>query len=218
MLQSYQKRDIDEERTSSKRPPRVLLSLIDQLHPTIVKEISERSMSLKSSVKVPMVLLVWSVGIFSAVNLSLFKFFGEILSQNDFWKMPVLALALLVFGLAGAIIQIVTLNVTMRYYNNLDIMPLLQAFILTMMLLTGWTLLDESKYYTSLEMLGLLGAGCFIFSGIKIITMKTSVIATLKKTEPIDETIVDSATSATDIDLDSGSDVTKKEETSLRAK
>ena len=73
----------------------------------------------------PMVLLVWSVGICSAVNLSLFKFYGEILTQNEFWKMPVLASALLVLGLAGAIIQIVILNVTMRLYNNLDIMPAL---------------------------------------------------------------------------------------------
>ena len=51
-----------------------------------------------------MVLLVCSIGTFAGVNLCLFKFFGEILTANDFWNMPVMAVSLLFVGAIGAVL------------------------------------------------------------------------------------------------------------------
>ena len=50
-----------------------------------------------------MVLLVCSIGTFAGVNLCLFKFFGEILTANDFYDMPVMASSLLLIGAIGAV-------------------------------------------------------------------------------------------------------------------
>lgn len=83
------------------------------------------------------------------------------------------------------------------------------------MLLHGWIILDESQFYTSKEMLGIISSGLLVVTGIKIITLKTSVIATLKKRSPIEDHVSD----ATDIEQDSGSsDMHKKEEEIPRMK
>ena len=128
-----------------------------------------------------MVLLVLSTATFSGTNLCLFKCFGEILASYDFWNMPVLASSLAIAGVIGATIQIFILNTALRYYNNLDIVPVYQSLILTSMLVSGWVLLDEIQYYEWIEIAGLIGSSCLVISGIKVITMKTSVSATLKE-------------------------------------
>ena len=113
-----------------------------------IEQISPRSKSLKKYLKVPMILLAWSTATFSGMNLVLFKCFGEILKAGDFDRTPVFTSFLVVFALIGALIQMIILNVAMKYYNNIDVMPVYQSLILVMMLLCGWVLLDEIVYYT----------------------------------------------------------------------
>jgi len=72
-----------------------------------------------------MVLLVSSTAAFSGLNLCNMKFFGEIVTKYEFWSMPFMASGLFIFGIAGAIAQILILNVAFRYYNNIDIIPVL---------------------------------------------------------------------------------------------
>ena len=146
-----------------------------------MEEISPRSMTFKRWLKAPMVLLVWSTATFAGQNLCVFKAFGEILSSQDFWAMPFMASFLFLAGCTGGLIQMFILNINMRYYNNLDIMPVYQSLILIMMLICGWVLLDEIEYYTFGNMLGIIGSSIMIIAGIKIITMKTSVVTQVKK-------------------------------------
>jgi len=103
------------------------------------------------------------------------------LSAGDFFNKPVMAISIVSIGCIGALIQIFILNIAMRYYNNLDIMPVYQSLILIMMLISGWTLLDEIEYYEFGNLMGILGASVLIVVGIKFVTMKTSVVTTLKK-------------------------------------
>ena len=138
-------------------------------------------MSFKRWLKAPMVLLVWSTATFTGQNLCMFKSFGEIITSNDFYEMPIMAIFILLTGLIGGVVQMFILNIAMRYYNNLDIMPVYQSLNLIMMLTCGWILLDEIKYYEWKDMLGILGSSVLIITGIKIITMKTSAITQVKK-------------------------------------
>ena len=80
-------------------------------------------MNLKKYVKVPMVLLAWSTATFSGMNLTLLKCFGEIIKAGDFMQLPVMTSFLVVFAISGAILQIIVLNIAMKYYNNIDVMP-----------------------------------------------------------------------------------------------
>ena len=159
----------------------MLIALIDQLPRKMVEEISPRTLTLKRWLKAPMVLLVWSTAIFAGQNLCMFKAFGEILTSHDFWKMPYMASFIFLSGCAGGLIQMLFLNIAMRYYNNLDIMPVYQSLILIMMLICGWVLLDEIEYYELSDMLGIIGSSVLIIIGIKVITMKTSVVTQIKK-------------------------------------
>ena len=70
-----------------------------------------------------MVLLAWSTATFSGMNLTLFKCFGEIIKEGDFMQLPIMSSCLVVFAISGAIIQIIMLNIAMKYYNNIDVMP-----------------------------------------------------------------------------------------------
>ena len=119
-----------------------------------------------------MVLLSWSTATFSGMNLTLLKCFGEIIKQGDFSSLPIMTSCLLVFAVSGAIIQIVMLNIGLKYYNNIDLMPVYQSLILVMMLACGWVLLDEISCYSWTQVLGILGSACLIIIGIKIITIK----------------------------------------------
>ena len=49
------------------------------------------------------------------------------------------------------------------------------------MLICGWTLLDEIQYYDLNNIFGILGSSILIILGIKVITMKTSVVTQVKK-------------------------------------
>ena len=55
-----------------------------------------------------------------------------------------------ILGSAGCFIMIYVLNIAMRYYDNLDVIPILQSFILLMMIVSGWVVFDEVKFYTPL--------------------------------------------------------------------
>merc|ERR1711933_178035 len=111
-----------------------------------------------------MILLVMSTAAFAGLNMCSMKFFLSILAEKAFWNMPVMASALCITGVGGSILQILILNVAFRYYNNIDVIPVLQSLILTSMLVHGWILLNESQLYSWLQMLGILGSGLLVVS------------------------------------------------------
>ena len=64
----------------------------------------------------------------------------------------------------------------MKYFNNTDVMPIYQSFILINWMISGLVLLDESKFYTWGELF-LLGASCLlVISGIFVLIRKQSEI------------------------------------------
>ena len=64
----------------------------------------------------------------------------------------------------------------MKYYNNIDVMPIYQSFILMNWMVSGLVLLDESSLYSWRELLR-LGASCLlVILGIFILTLKQSEI------------------------------------------
>ena len=90
----------------------------------MLEEISPRSVSLYKRIKVPMVLSTWTCGLLTATNLVLVKCFGEIVKAGEFWEMPLLASACFCFGGIGCFVLIYVLNIAMRYYDNIDVIPI----------------------------------------------------------------------------------------------
>lgn len=60
----------------------------------------------------------------------------------------------------------------MKYYNNIDVMPIYQSFSLMSLMLSGLVLLDESSLYSWGELLRLAASCLLVFLGIFILTLK----------------------------------------------
>ena len=168
-------------RTNHSIATRVLIALLSSLSEEIVDEISPRSASLRRRIKTPLVFMAWACGLLSGINLVLMKGFGEILTSHGFHEMPYTATGCLLGGVAGALLMLYLLGLAMRYYNNIDVMPIYQSLLLLMMLATGAVVLDEARHYSPIQMAGILASSTMVCAGIKVNTMKTSVVATIKK-------------------------------------
>lgn len=131
---------------------------------------SPGSLRLKKDLKVPLVLLCWGGGIVYGISLVFFKVFGEITNSPEFHKNIIFTFLVGICALATAATQIYLLNVNMKLYNNLDVMPIYQAMILMHMMLSGLILLDESSLYTWGELCALFGSATFVILGIYILT------------------------------------------------
>ena len=71
----------------------------------------------------------------------------------------------------------------MKYFNNTDVMPIYQSFVLINWMVSGLVLLDESKLYTWGELFR-LGASCLlVVLGIYVITLKQSEIVRLEESD-----------------------------------
>jgi len=83
-------------------PVRKLITLIQECPADLMKEISPRSTVTKQLIKLPMILLLSSAGLLSAINISFFKFAGEIIKSGGTFSQP-LVYILIAIGLLGAI-------------------------------------------------------------------------------------------------------------------
>ena len=128
-------------------PTRILIQLVNSLPKDLIQEISPKSLRLHRFVKVPLVFMTWSAGLLVATNLSIGKALGEIVFRFEFWRMPIFSSSLFFAGCLVSGLVAYTISISMRYYDNIDVIPMFQSFILLMMLAAGWTILNEIQFY-----------------------------------------------------------------------
>ena len=127
-----------------RRPARVLINLIGKCPPELIQRISPGSMRLKSNIKVPLVLLAWSSGVLNGCALVFIKVCGEVFNSPEAANHTLFAILIGCLGAMLAGLNMYCLNQNMKYYQNLDVMPLYQSMILMNMLLAGLIVLNES--------------------------------------------------------------------------
>ena len=110
--------------SQDKRATRGLIALISRLPKSLLAEISPNAITLKKGIKFPMVLLCWSCGSLVSANIIFIKCFNEIWKAKELAEMPVLSSVCLVLGVTGCFMFIYTLNIAMRYYENIDVIPI----------------------------------------------------------------------------------------------
>ena len=69
-------------------------------------------------------------------------------------------------------LQTYLINISMKYFNNTDVMPIYQSFVLINWMLSGLVLLDESKLYKWGELFMLGGSCILVILGIFVLTLK----------------------------------------------
>ena len=159
-----------------RRPARVLLTLIDKCPLELIQRISPGSKRLKNNLKVPLVLLCWSCGVLNGSALTFLKVCGEITNSPEAAENVFFALLMGALGCLCAGINIYILNLSMRFYPNLDVMPIYQSMVLMFMMVAGLVVLNESALYDWGELALLYGSAGFVVLGIYILTQKQNVV------------------------------------------
>ena len=92
------------------------------------------------------------------------------------------AFMLAVIAISGTI-QLHMLNLVMKYYDQLEAIPIYQTAVMIMWICTGLIVFDEARFYTSLELLGIFGSSCLCCIGINFLMMKTKMLKDAQRKE-----------------------------------
>ncbi len=122
-----------------------------------------------------MILLLLSVGLQNALSQALFKFVGELTIEGESLLSP-LAFILILTGTLMSGTQFWLLNVAMKYYNQIEIAPIYESFVILGKLTTGLILLNEQALYSGLQIVGLCATSMLSVVGIAIIAKKHTIL------------------------------------------
>ena len=158
-----------------RRAARVLLPLLGNLPKELIADISpEAGMKLRNNIKVPIILLTLCSSLCGGSSLVMMKSFNEIVNGTELSEHKLFAFSLLIMALSAAGMQTYMLNLSMKYFNNIDVMPIYQSFVLINWMVSGLILLNESSLYSWSELV-MLGASCLlVILGIFVLTLKQS--------------------------------------------
>ena len=74
------------------------------------------------------------------------------------------------------------LNVAMKYYNQIEIAPIYESFVILGKLTTGLILLDEQVFYSWLQIAGLCATSTLSVVGIALIAKKHTLMSEAPET------------------------------------
>jgi multidrug transporter EmrE-like cation transporter len=156
------------------------LELVSDLSIEKVKEIDPESGPLKLFNKVPMVMLMCCTGCLSGLNQAAFRFVGLAFRDGHaFFSVFVVGLSLL--GLLGSTIQFALLNLALKNYRQIDVVPVYESTLTVMTVVSGLVLFNESQYYTWARLIGIFASTFFVIIGIAVLTMKDNIKAEMEK-------------------------------------
>jgi drug/metabolite transporter (DMT)-like permease len=174
--------DVDKiiESTTTKRPTRLLLMLVSDLTIEKMKEIDAESGPLKLFSIVPMVMLMCCTGCLSGLNQAAFRFVGLAFRDGHaFYSVFVMGLILL--GLVGSCLQFALLNLALKNYRQIDVVPVYESTLSVMTVVSGLVLFNESQYYSWERLIGIFVSTFLVVLGIGVLTMKDNIKAEMEK-------------------------------------
>lgn len=83
-----------------------------------------------------------------------------------------IVLGLALVGASTALLQLYTLNVVMKYYEQVELVPIYQSLVVVFSLCSGLVLFDESALYTWGQLLEIIGAILLVIIGIFVLALK----------------------------------------------
>ena len=132
-----------------------------------------------------MVLTICTAALQSGLTIVFLKLLTELGETGDLWDHMGLVITMaLAMGISGTI-QLHMLNLAMKYYDQIEAIPIYQTFVMLLWICTGLIVFDEVRFYTNLELLGLLGSAMLSCVGIKFLTMKTKMLEAARIAEAV---------------------------------
>mmetsp|Transcript_1215 Transcript_1215/g.1509 ORF Transcript_1215/g.1509 Transcript_1215/m.1509 type:complete len:163 (+) Transcript_1215:768-1256(+) len=134
-------------------------------------------MKLKKFIRVPMVLTSWTTGILVAANTLFIKSGTEILKIMVNSPDPVDASSQMyisfALGLACVLVQLRYLNSALKYFRQVEVMPIFQSSIIMNSMAAGLFVLEESKFYSTLDLCVLATSAVITVIGVAVIMKKS---------------------------------------------
>jgi hypothetical protein len=161
----------------------VLIESLNDITVELLKEVSPQSNMLKYFIKFPMLLTISTAALQSGLTIVFLKLITELGESGEFFdhKLLIFGMALCV-GISGTV-QLHMLNLAMKYYDQIEAIPVYQTSVMIMWILTGLIVFDEVKFYSALELCGIAGSLTLCCIGIKFLTMKTKMLKEAKREE-----------------------------------
>ena len=115
-------------------------------------------MLLKIWLKIPMLIFVNLAAMTSAVSELFTKVAGLILKDAESWYDYLWLLLFIPVLAYTATRTLIYINFGIKYYEQMVVMPIYQTCLLNHNIAVGFLCLNEIKYYTAVQMLGILAS------------------------------------------------------------
>ena len=133
------------QRELQHKSSRVLIHILRAIPEPVLQEISPGSMQLRKHAKVPLVMLGTVATIESGFAFIFIKFAQSLLNNGS--KSYFLMISLAIIGALASLTNLHFVNLSMRYYDQTDVVPILSASMLIAEMLAGLIVGDEFHLY-----------------------------------------------------------------------
>ena len=158
------------------RPARALIDTINEMTFDEIRQVSPDSLKLKKLVKTPLLLIISASGMMSGVSISMLKFTTEMMQSGEFFNHIGFCLFLLVAAFLGAACQLHLLNGAMKFFDQLEVIPIYQTTIMIMWILTGMIVFQETGYYETKQLIMIFSSIAVCCIGIYFLYSKSKYI------------------------------------------
>ncbi|CDW72158.1 phospholipase d [Stylonychia lemnae] len=157
-----------------------ITQLIDRVSKMDEKDLKKLSPNFqKFWIRLPLILYPWASGLLSGMTTSFIKGVAEITKNHTMYELathplPYICLAICGFNIIG---QLYTLNTGLKFYNQLEVIPIYQSSVILNNLLCGGLIFNEFQYYSWWNMLLIALGSVTCICGIMIIAKKYQFIS-----------------------------------------
>ena len=121
----------------------------------IIHEVSPRSSCVRRTAKFPMFFLLVCTGLIGGVTTTLFKMVSDLLVQHDVSHDFLFFMILLTLAIPGNGLQLYFINVSMKYYDQIEVIPVFLSSALVFILVSGLIIFDEIALYNAASLVGI---------------------------------------------------------------
>ena len=162
----------------------VVRVFIQQIFDLETEQIKKLDPSFKKyRVRLLLLLYPWSSGILSTITSSYIKGVAELLKTNSFvFNLSNPAIYILLFLMVGTLVsQLKFMNMSLQYYNQLEVVPIYQSFVIMSNLMCACIIFNEFRNYAWQSLLLITIGTLICISGILVMMKKYTLVKTGSK-------------------------------------
>ena len=152
--------------------PRVLIQILCIFPQDLLNEVSARSSILRKTVRIPLVMILLCCAAFACYVNMLLKCAGELLKSDMERVDTILVISFCVVGLLFQPFSYWLVHIVLKYYDLLDVTPILMIGVMVFNIVEGLVILDEYSSYQRNELLGITTGIVLCNFGIIILLLK----------------------------------------------